>query len=146
MMLVMLDLMTIRAKDDTFLDFSLDCISRQTTMNHISDIEILLTAAFVVKLQSAKVGKSTSFTSQFSLVVTQPVSKLISSFICTDTLATLAFKSSVYFTIYCSTYFEIFIRFFLEAILADFHGRMIKSGRQDSNLRPPGPKPGALPG
>jgi len=59
----MLNLMTIRTQDDTFLNFSLDSFFRLTTMNHISNSKILLIAIRMVELQSSKVSESASVAS-----------------------------------------------------------------------------------
>jgi hypothetical protein len=143
----MLDLVTIRAKYDALLNLSFHRVYGKAAANHVSDIEIFCVSFVMMKFQCTEVCKSTAFAGETFFVIVKPLAEFGSSQIRYRSLTFLTLPPTIDFTGDYFADFECFVRLFFLAGLTglQFLGEK-KSGRMDSNHRPLGPEPSALPG
>jgi hypothetical protein len=117
----MLDLMTIRAKDDALANLLKDRLTGKTAPNHVRDVEVLLLSARVVELKGAIVGETTSAALEGLLVIVKPPPQGSATFVGFRPLAALAPQPAISLAFDDSANLESLFWLLEVAILADQH-------------------------
>jgi hypothetical protein len=86
LVVIVLDLMTVRAQDDTLANLVEYRLSGKTTADHVGHVEFFLLLARVVELQGSIVREATSRTLEGFLVLVQPLSQGGATFVRFDPL------------------------------------------------------------
>lgn len=93
--IVMLDLVAVRAENNTLVDFLPDRLPGEPTADHVGDVGVLGLIAGVMEFERAEVGESTPRTVKCFLVLVQPQPESRPPDVGSSPLALLTAKSAV---------------------------------------------------